>query len=198
MGLYRLLELPAVYRLSQALLAPGGDAALKRLYGRLLQDVPRGACLLDAGCGPSDRLEHPGLRSVGLDISFPYMRERARDGLSGVVASATSMPFDADAFDVVLNVGLLHHLADDQVVAAVREFRRVCRHGGRVIVLDAVMPRQPAKRPIAYAIRRFDRGTHVRSETAHRRLLDEAGEWRHERHTYTLNGLELVLSVDRC
>jgi len=195
MNLYRLLEIPSVYQLSQVLLAPGGERGLRRIYEPLLSGIPKHADVLDVGCGPSLRLSHRGFRVVGSDISFPYMLERSGSGEPGVVASATALPFADGVYDVVWNFGLLHHLPDDDAGGAVSEFRRVCRPGGRVIVFDAVHPPSAMRRPLAHLVRRLDRGRFVRTEAQLRRLLDRHGHWQHSRHTYTPTGLELLVSV---
>ena len=44
---------------------------------------------------------------------------------------------------------------------ALDEMRRVCRGNGHVIVVDAVLPVRAWQRPLAYAIRRADRGRWV-------------------------------------
>ena len=57
------------------------------------------------------------------------------------VARYDAMPFEADAFDVVIvnsRRGLLRDLrASGHVAAALHEARRVLRHGGRVITIEA-------------------------------------------------------------
>ncbi|HEX2122402.1 MAG TPA: class I SAM-dependent methyltransferase, partial [Thermoanaerobaculia bacterium] len=54
-GLYRLLEVPALYESVQRLL--GADAARKRFVARFLRPLP-GARILDIGCGPGPLLEY--------------------------------------------------------------------------------------------------------------------------------------------
>jgi SAM-dependent methyltransferase len=55
------------------------------------------------------------------------------------VTSLASLPFDNDAFDLIIvhsTRGLLSSLAADSRLAAMREWRRVVRHGGRVMTIE--------------------------------------------------------------
>jgi SAM-dependent methyltransferase len=52
----------------------------------------------------------------------------------------TSLPFDGDAFDLIVvhaMHGLVSSLDADSRLAAMREWRRVLRHGGRVMTIEA-------------------------------------------------------------
>jgi SAM-dependent methyltransferase len=51
------------------------------------------------------------------------------------VGDATQLPFAEGSFDVVLTRYSFHHMLDPS--AALREMKRVCRQGGRVVVIDA-------------------------------------------------------------
>ena len=56
------------------------------------------------------------------------------------VTALASLPFDSDAFDLVVVHavrGLLASLDADARIAAMREWRRVLRHGGRVMTIEA-------------------------------------------------------------
>ncbi|MBI5719988.1 MAG: methyltransferase domain-containing protein [Burkholderiales bacterium] len=185
---------PAVYRWSQALLAPGAATVLENAIGQRIQAsgalaacrrAGRRARVLDVGCGPRSMLagwcgqtpgRGPQFEVVGVDLSLPHVRAfRAGVGAAGVVASACCLPFADGSFDIVLSCGLLHHLGDDEAARALAEMHRVGAPGSELVVLDAVLPLQPWRRPLAHAIRRLDRGRHMRSEAALRALLERAG-----------------------
>lgn len=189
----RLLEYPWVYRLQTAVLAPGAEAAIVRRIETLLRQLPPAQRLVDVGCGPHSWLFHVGLQPVGVDVSPSYLRKYAQRGADAVAASAAALPLAAHSCDGVWSVGLLHHLPDALAATALREMMRVCRPGGYVAVFDAVLPHPRWRRPLAYLIRRGDRGRFMRSEPALRQLLPAADTWRCERFTYAATGLEGLL-----
>lgn len=126
------------------------DAALpiRRLRGWGLDRalVGSGQIVLDVGSGTGAMvrafaaLVGPDGRAVGVE---PNSRLRAiaverADGLAGadfVDGLADRLPFDDDSVDLIWCERVLQHLADPQ--AALAEFHRALRPGGRAIVLDS-------------------------------------------------------------
>lgn len=193
--LHRLLEWPPVYRLATLLLAPGAESRLRKLVARCAVESGLHGPALDVGCGPFSRLDGLGFAQLtGVDISPAYIAALGRTGVRGAVSSADALPFATAAFDSVWNIGLLHHLPDEVVRRAVCEMRRVCASRGRVVVIDAVLPHRPWRRPFAWLTRRLDRGRHMRTQTELEMLLNECGEWHFRRETYALNGLECLVA----
>lgn len=106
--------------------------------------------VLDIACGPGlvacDFAAH-ARRVTGVDIT-PGMIDQARKlqaskGLANVdwrVCDVSQLPFDAGAFSVVFSRYAFHHLLEPSAV--LREMARVCRPGGRVVVVD-VYSRDP-------------------------------------------------------
>ena len=56
------------------------------------------------------------------------------DAITGVLGTAEEMPFEANAFDAVIVTDAFHHFRDQD--SAAREFQRVVRCEGGVIVVD--------------------------------------------------------------
>ena len=195
--LYSILDRPWVYGLARKLLAPGAEHALTRHIRKILSSLPPGDPLLDLGCGPKSWLSYLGLSPVGLDLSPSYIKSYRNRGESGVVASAANVPFQDESFAGVWSIGLLHHLPDDIARAALTEAIWVCRPGGYVAILDAVVPRSVWKRPLAAFIRRLDRGAFMRREEAVRALLPGRDKWEFARFTFAATGLEMLACVLR-
>jgi SAM-dependent methyltransferase len=83
---------------------------------------------LDVGCSTGwavRRLGELGLRASGVDVAATAVRRGRAAGLDLHVASATSLPFDDDAFELVLSTDCFEHLHPDDVEAAVAEAVRV-------------------------------------------------------------------------
>ncbi len=173
----------------ERLLAPGALEALGRRLAHWLERPPRGA-VLDVGAGDRSLLHALGLRPIGVDLARRRVAAFHRRDRLGIVADAASLPFGDATFDAVWSCGLLHHLPDAVVPAAVTEMMRVARPGGRVAILDAVLPEPAWRRPIAWTVRRMDRGRFVRRERVLAALLPPAETWHCTRITYARNGLE--------
>jgi ubiquinone/menaquinone biosynthesis C-methylase UbiE len=109
-----------------------------------IRRIPRGgvASLLDVGCGTGTLLaafaaEEPECAIAGVDLS-PVMLAAAARRLPArarlVAADAEHLPFDDEAFDVVVSSSSFHFWPDP--LAGLVECRRVLRRGGRLVITD--------------------------------------------------------------
>jgi phosphatidylethanolamine/phosphatidyl-N-methylethanolamine N-methyltransferase len=124
------------------------------VYGAMLQPGRRRA-LARMVLGPRDRVLEVGVgtgmgldlyprwaRVTGIDLSRPMLdRARLRVNELGARAhielkemDATAMTFEDGSFDVVYAPYILNVVPDP--IAVAREMRRVCRPGGRIILLN--------------------------------------------------------------
>ena len=88
---------------------------------------------------------------------------------------------------------MFHHLPDQLAQQALDEMVRVCKSNGQIVIFDAVLPVRAWQRPLAYAIRRADRGRFVRSQTDFELLLPQRLHWSVERVVYSRTGLEIMI-----
>lgn len=103
--------------------------------------VPAGARrVLDVGCGGGIALhllaqQRPEIEAVGVELS-PRSAEAGRSlfGVDIRIGSAAELPFDDEAFDVVLATELLEHLPHGVYDAARAEIARVTREAAIVTV----------------------------------------------------------------
>lgn len=108
-----------------------------------------GMRVLDVGCGPglttqaALSLAGPTGYVIGLDPSAGMLRE-ARKGPCGnlIQGVGEELPFPDGVFDFVSMGYALRHLSDLRV--AFREYRRVLRPGGIVLLLEISRPRSAA------------------------------------------------------
>src|SRR5207247_318620 len=80
------------------------------------------------------QLQGTDVTVVGIDRSFGMLREAVLSaGRAGwAQADIIALPFAEATFDRVAALGVLYHVRDWRV--AVRELRRVCRPGGRLVI----------------------------------------------------------------
>jgi demethylmenaquinone methyltransferase / 2-methoxy-6-polyprenyl-1,4-benzoquinol methylase len=77
---------------------------------------------------------------VGLDPSAGMLREARRRGVRRLVQGvAEDLPFESESFDLLSMGYALRHVAD--LHATFREYRRVLKPGGKMLVLEITPPR---------------------------------------------------------
>jgi ubiquinone/menaquinone biosynthesis C-methylase UbiE len=188
-----LLDQPAFYNLVQNLLAYGaGDLVLSHIQ-TLRARLPNPERILDVGCGPKSWLWRVEAHPTGLDLAYSYCKAFHGKTEPAVMGSAAILPFEAGSFEQVWSIGMLHHLPDPLARQALDEMLRVCSSNGHIIIFDAVLPGSVWQRPLAYALRRTDRGRFVRSQADFELLLPGRSQWSVERAAYSLTGLEIVI-----
>ncbi len=94
--------------------------------------------VLDAGCGTGAsllRLSVEGYSCCGLDFSataLGFCKERGLERL--VRGSVSELPFKSASFDAVVSLDVIYHAAVKDDVHAMREFRRVLKKDGILIM----------------------------------------------------------------
>ncbi len=129
-------DLASVYAADRPADDPGTE-----MLAQVLDELPEGSRVLDAGCGqgtPVLSRVRESATAVGVDFSRGQLRLAAENvpGVSLVQGDMAALPFADGAFDaVVAHWSLIHvPLADHQTV--VDEFARVLRPGGRVLLSE--------------------------------------------------------------
>ncbi len=112
----------------------------RKFHDALYRDIIRkylrpGEHLLDAGCGRYMRFckELAGYARVsGMDLDTTLATDNQTQPF-GVRGDLSRIPFRSNSFDMVISRSVVEHLADPSAVF--REFYRVLRPGGRVVIL---------------------------------------------------------------
>ncbi len=142
------------YVLTNHVLSLGIDVLWRRRVARIVRDA--GARLvLDVATGSGDlartvRDRVPGAQVIGADFCAPMLEEARKRGLRDlVVCDGLHLPFREATFDA-LTIGYgLRNMAD--WARAIREFARVLKPSGQLVVLDFSLPESPfLRRPYRF------------------------------------------------
>lgn len=179
-GLRRVFLKAPVYRAAQQLIA--GPHAARRVVTEII--APRSTdVVVDIGCGTADIAELLQCgRYVGFDPNPPYIEQaqrrlvgapnaRAEVFISGVGEPALRERLPERA-DVVIMMGVLHHLDDALALEALRLAATLTKSTGRFVSLDPAFVEGQSL--IARELARRDRGSHVRTLEQMRALVTQA------------------------
>lgn len=129
--------------LTNHVLSLGIDVFWRKYVAQLAAEVTP-SLILDVATGSGDlaaavQKRNPGARVIGADFCAPMLAEARKRGLRElIVADGLRLPFPDSTFDV-LTIGYgLRNMANWG--SGIREFSRVLRPGGRLIVLDFSLP----------------------------------------------------------
>jgi SAM-dependent methyltransferase len=126
---------------------------------------------LDVACGPGlvvCALARAVRHATGLDVT-PAMLERARtlarerrlENVAWVRGEVDRLPFPDATFSVVTSRFAFHHLTEP--AAALAEMRRMCRPGGRVVLMDLAASPDPEKGAAFERMEKLRDPSHVRA-----------------------------------
>jgi SAM-dependent methyltransferase len=162
-GIRRLLDRAYVYRLLQD--AVGSNRSHARFVSEYVKPKD-GDRILDLGCGPGHILLAlpPDVDYVGVDSSPDYIREaRTKWGTRGEFRLADGRdPLSSDApFDIVLVMGLLHHLDDAGCTIVFRNAATALARSGRLVTIEPACARSQSR--VAGWLIAWDRGQYIRT-----------------------------------
>jgi len=169
-GIRAVLSHPLVYSAFQSIM--GAHRARQSFVTNCVRPFP-GMKVLDVGCGPADILGY--LADVdywGYDISEAYiLQAKTRFGGRGRFACKQLQLDDLAVlpkFDVVLALGLLHHLDDSVAVGVLQMAHEALQQGGRLLTIDPCL--DPSQNLVARVLVRNDRGQNVRNKEEYQAL----------------------------
>lgn len=170
-GIYQLTQIPALYAAFQRML--GGERARQELVASHIRPAT-GARVLDFGCGSGAILPYLGpVEYVGIDLNADHIAQaRAVFGDRGTFYAGDfgSLPVEQHGtFDLVVCLGVLHHLDDARVHELVMMARRYLAADGRFVAVDPVF--EPGQALIAHWLAKLDSGQCVRTAPQYAELV---------------------------
>lgn len=171
-GIRRPLENARTYSLVQW--AIGGKKGRRAYVHEYLKPVA-GQRILDLGCGPGDILRWlPAVDYLGVDSNPAYVASgRKHFGARGRFrcADIRNLTFESnEQFDVVISIGLLHHLDDDAAHRVAALAATVLKPRGYLVTQDSVVAEGQAR--ISRWLIGMDRGQSVRDADGYRAILE--------------------------
>lgn len=166
------------------------NASMVKAVGSLIQTVPddgRPLAVLDVAAGSGDLLvalrrwsgsTRRPLDLIGLDrhattVDLGSNSDAASACVRFIRGDAIALPFDDQSVDIVTSTLFLHHLPEDVAVAALREMKRVARHG--IVVADLIRDRRAYAWITLFTLFASGMVKHdARASVAHAFTLDEA------------------------
>ena len=170
-GVHFWLKVPFLYNLFQDVI--GGNALRRSFIERHVRAKP-GDKVIDIGCGPAEILRWlPEVNYLGFDVNPDCIAsaERVYTGKGTFIVGDTKALWDDSRFrdaDVVIGLGILHHLGDDEAEHCIRFAHRALKPGGRFLCLDACWVSN--QRFLSRYIMSKDRGQNIRTEQMYRHL----------------------------
>jgi len=175
-GLRAVLSYSKMYDLFQGIMgAKKGRSIFSARYIR----AKEGDRVLDIGCGTAETRDYlPAVEYYGFDPNPNYIRaaqKRLRDvpGCTFLCAAIDEAVLGTlPKFDIVLALGVLHHLNDEAVVRLAKLAKVALKEKGRLILVDPCFVE--GQSPVARFLAMVDRGQHVRDVKGYRDLVNTA------------------------
>ena len=149
-----------------------------------------GQDILDIGCSTgtcaSKVIDMERQRYTGIDMLPGYVATASRRSSKGrfLTMDGRSLSFGDETFDLVIYVGVLHHMDDDTARACLSQTHRVLRTNGHVLIAEPVFTR---KRWLSSLLLSMDRGRHIRDEAGYQALFGKLRTVRERHFSFSLH-----------
>lgn len=169
-GIRSVLSHPIVYDTLQNFL---GAKKFRAFFSESMIRSRYSDRILDLGCGTAEILDFmPEVEYIGYDISSQYIEAaKRRFGPRGNFEARIATEDEVSRgvpFDIVLALGVLHHLDDETAVTLMRTAHAALKPGGRLVTLDPVF--EGGQSPLARFLISKDRGQNVRDQAGYENL----------------------------
>ena len=158
-----VLAIPIAYQLWWHVV--GGVAQAKILVNEYVQPSV-GVRILEIGCGPGSIVHYlPPSEYLGFDLSPRYIEQAKRRFPKAHFVCERVSQFslaNEQSFDVVLALGIVHHLDDAEARQLFQIAYGALKPGGKLVTIDGVWA--DGQSPAARWLLAKDRGEYIRSE----------------------------------
>lgn len=176
-GIRAVFSNPAIYCAFQKIM---GANSIRNMLAKKIFRLKTRCAILDIGCGPADILAYlPEVDYYGFDISNEYIaRAKARFAQRGNFYCQTLTRFDVEKIppvDIVLALGVLHHLDDKSAIDILQLASQALKSGGRLLTFDPCF--DGAQNLISRLLVGLDRGQNVRTKKEYEEIASQVFEF---------------------
>ena len=112
------------------------DAIWKVLCKYIQQFIPKNSRVLDVGAGYCYFINNiVATEKYALDIDSEVLKY-ANEDIKVEVSTANNTTFEDNFFDIVFSSNLLEHLSKNEILQTLKEFNRILKDGGIVIIIS--------------------------------------------------------------
>ena len=170
LSLRSVLKTPFLYLTYQSIV--GGIRARRICLQDYAQRTP-GMVVIDIGCGPGYTAQWlPGSRYFGFDVCGAYIdyatRKYGRHAVFHCDLFSQQYVSMLPKADLVLMMGLLHHLPDEECVSLLRLAKSAMKDGGKLLTLDGCY--NDGQSRMARYFLDSDRGEYIRTPESYIRI----------------------------
>jgi SAM-dependent methyltransferase len=181
--IHRLLNSSFCYSCLQ--ISVGAEGFRNRFLQDLLRCEPRGAQVLDLGCGPgaNRKVINPDFSYVGVDLSDKYIAKaisKNKSSLNTAFICADLVTndnwlqhIDIKGRNISLAFALWHHLSDEQLSNILTKLRSKFTSEAALVSIDPIITDDSTK--FAIWLAKNDRGPYLRSQKDFEKIYSENG-----------------------
>lgn len=171
-ALYKIVTVPILYEAIQNML--GRKKAFRFLANGPLKTKP-GDRVLDVGCGPATLREYLGdIEYTGMDLNAPHIEQaKANYGHNSQFFcgnAVTEIDKAPGPYDLIICIGLLHHLDDDAATNLLDSLSLRLAPKGRIVTYDPVYIDK--QNFIAKKLNDLDSGQNIRTPEGYKGLFN--------------------------
>ena len=174
-GLRSILKVPFFYDTYQSLV---GSHKMRKYITSRYMHFSENCKVLDIGCGTCELLDFfpNNIQYTGFDKNKECIESaKKRYGTRGNfickdVNTIEELNLKENEYDLILLIGVLHHLNDSEVVETLSSAKKLLKQDGYVLSVDGVYLQQQSG--ITKYILSKDRGQHVRFDHEYKRLAE--------------------------
>ena len=171
-GLKAILSTPSIYNLTQLIM--GGNRIRQEFVDEFVRPELNFS-ILDVGCGTAEILAclPSEVRYWGYDISEEYIKSAQHfygdRGVFRVGLIDEKCLCTLPKFNIILLIGVIHHLDDEEVIELFDLLKGALATGGRIVSMDPCFDQ--AQSLIARFLINLDRGCNVRNAEGYQKLI---------------------------